>query len=91
MPTLSDPIADFARLTQRSPLSRVVLKFIWITAPMMPTPVRQRIDGLVQHYLSNQILRDRLEDLPIQWQTLRPRPWSRIQWRDITQQTKLIT
>ncbi|MGK7947223.1 MAG: hypothetical protein AB4368_00045 [Xenococcaceae cyanobacterium] len=41
---------------------------------------RVRINYLVEHYLSLDNLRDRLEDLPKQWQKPTPRIWQKIDW-----------
>lgn len=43
----------------------------------------QRIDTLIHQYLTPQILSDRLEDLPIQFNNPQPRPWQPIQWPNI--------
>ncbi|MFE4106387.1 ferritin-like domain-containing protein [Almyronema epifaneia] len=46
----------------------------------------QQIRDLVQQYLRADILRDRLADLPLQWQTPRPRPWQKIRWTEINRE-----
>lgn len=45
---------------------------------------QQRIRFLIDHYVSLQILRDRLEDLPAQFQNPQPRPWQPIDWSSVT-------
>ena len=44
---------------------------------------RARINYLVDHYLNLENLRDRLEDLPKQWQKPTPRIWQKIDWQKI--------
>ncbi|MEL6438147.1 MAG: ferritin-like domain-containing protein [Cyanobacteria bacterium J06621_8] len=44
---------------------------------------KTRINYLINQYLSNQELSDRLEDLPDQFRHCQPRKWSSINWQDI--------
>ncbi|WP_036485903.1 hypothetical protein [Myxosarcina sp. GI1] len=44
---------------------------------------KERIDNLVAKYLSSEQLRDRLEDLPRQFQDPQPRKWQPIDWHKI--------
>ena len=44
---------------------------------------RGRIEYLINHYMSDQQLCDRLEDLPEQFIDPQPRPWSDINWQGV--------
>ena len=44
---------------------------------------RGRIDRLIERYLNDIVLSDRLEDLPQQFIDPQPRPWSKINWQAI--------
>lgn len=50
-----------------------------------PTPgqIRQRIRHLVKRYVTDEQLRDRLEDLPQQFAHPSPRPWPRLPWKTV--------
>lgn len=43
----------------------------------------QQLQRLIQQYLNQRILCDRLEDLPRQFQVAQPRPWRPIDWKSI--------
>ena len=45
--------------------------------------VQQRINVLIQNYLSLEHLSDRLDDLPRQFDNPQVRPWQKISWQDI--------
>lgn len=45
--------------------------------------IQRRIRHLVQRYVTQDILRDRLEDLPQQFRSPTPRPWKAIDWQSI--------
>ena len=45
-----------------------------------------RINRLINHYLTWEILSDRLEDLPLQFTHPQPRPWQPIDWQTIDTQ-----
>jgi hypothetical protein len=44
---------------------------------------QQRLQTLIQTYLSADVLCDRLCDLPTQFQAPKPRPWKRLEWHSI--------
>jgi hypothetical protein len=44
---------------------------------------QQRLQTLIQTYLSVDVLCDRLSDLPAQFQNSQPRPWKRLDWQGI--------
>jgi hypothetical protein len=44
---------------------------------------RARINSLIDHYISVEVLSDRLSDLPEQFYNPRPRPWEPIDWQGI--------
>ena len=44
---------------------------------------RERIDYLIDEYMSYEGLSDRLKDLPKQFINPQPRQWSNINWQDI--------
>jgi len=44
---------------------------------------RARINSLIDHYMSLEVLSDRLSDLPQQFSTPQPRPWEPIDWQGI--------
>ncbi|MBW4490204.1 MAG: ferritin-like domain-containing protein [Trichocoleus desertorum ATA4-8-CV12] len=48
--------------------------------------IQRRIDALINCYLSVEHLRDRLEDLPVQFRTPQTRPWQPIDWQAIDRQ-----
>ncbi len=48
--------------------------------------VQRRIRALANHYLSNEQLHDRLQDLPVQFVNPQPRPWQPIDWHAIKRQ-----
>jgi len=48
--------------------------------------IQQRIDALIDRYLCIEHLRDRLEDLPVQFRTPQTRPWQAIDWQAIDRQ-----
>ncbi|MBD2120735.1 ferritin-like domain-containing protein [Trichocoleus sp. FACHB-262] len=48
--------------------------------------IQHRIDALINRYLSVEHLRDRLEDLPVQFRTPQTRPWQPIDWQAIDRQ-----
>ncbi|MCG9891201.1 MAG: ferritin-like domain-containing protein [Thermosynechococcaceae cyanobacterium MS004] len=43
----------------------------------------QQLQRLIQQYLNQRVLCDRLEDLPRQFQVAQPRPWRPIHWKSI--------
>ncbi|RUR74082.1 ferritin-like domain-containing protein [Chlorogloeopsis fritschii PCC 9212] len=45
--------------------------------------IQRRIRSLIERYLANEKLCDRLLDLPIQFQNPQPRPWKPIDWQAI--------
>ncbi len=45
--------------------------------------MRQRIGLLVEQYLSEEVLCDRIQDLPQQFQNPQPRRWGRLDWQGI--------
>jgi hypothetical protein len=45
---------------------------------------RGRINRLIDRYLSNEILSDRLSDLPTQFTHPHQRPWDKISWKSVT-------
>lgn len=47
---------------------------------------KTRIHNLLDTYLTQDILCDRLEDLPEQFLNPQPRPWRTIQWQNISQE-----
>ena len=47
--------------------------------------IKQRVNYLVKAYLNSEYLRDRLEDLPLQFKNPQPRPWQKINWNNIHQ------
>lgn len=51
--------------------------------PLHYVDCKNRINALLDRYLSLAILRDRLEDLPAQFERLQPRPWKPIDWQAI--------
>jgi hypothetical protein len=46
-------------------------------------PILQHLQSLIRQHLSPAVLCDRLEDLPLQFQSPRPRPWRPIDWKGI--------
>jgi hypothetical protein len=44
---------------------------------------QKRLHALVQKYLSEEVLGDRLSDLPTQFQTPQARPWKRLDWQNV--------
>lgn len=46
---------------------------------------QRRIKSLVNHYVSEEKLNNRLQDLPIQFENPQPRPWKSINWQTINQ------
>lgn len=46
---------------------------------------QRRIKSLVNHYVSEEKLNNRLQDLPIQFENPQPRPWKSINWQNINQ------
>ncbi|HLO85556.1 MAG TPA: ferritin-like domain-containing protein [Nostocaceae cyanobacterium] len=48
--------------------------------------LERRIKSLIDHYLTLEILRDRLQDLPLQFQNPQPRPWKHINWQAINRE-----
>jgi hypothetical protein len=55
----------------------------WAAEKVYPWQIPSRIHQLVYRYLSFEQLSDRLEDLPQQFITPRPRPWAAIDWHDL--------
>ena len=45
--------------------------------------IQRRIHSLIDNYLAAEKLRDRLQDLPIQFSNPQPRPWKPIDWQAI--------
>jgi hypothetical protein len=48
--------------------------------------IQRRICSLIERYLANEKLCDRLLDLPIQFQNPQPRPWKPIEWQTINRE-----
>lgn len=48
--------------------------------------IKKRIDRLIDEYVSLEILRDRLEDLPLQLENPQPRCWQHIDWHNINRE-----
>lgn len=64
------------------PISSCNLAKIWQT-DIEAKAIQQRTQALTQHYLSIEHLRDRLSDLPQQFDNPQVRPWQKISWHDI--------
>ncbi|BAY09418.1 ferritin-like domain-containing protein [Calothrix sp. NIES-2098] len=45
--------------------------------------IQRRIHSLIDNYLADEKLRDRLQDLPLQFSNPQPRPWKPIDWQAI--------
>jgi hypothetical protein len=67
-------------------VSELTNNSIAITTISPSSPPLQRINTLVDRYLSLEHLRDRLTDLPAQFSQPQPRPWKAIDWQAIQAQ-----
>ena len=56
---------------------------IYLTPNYLQT--QRRIKFLVKHYVIEEKLNNRLENLPIQFENPQPRPWKTINWQKINQ------
>ncbi|MCG8364804.1 MAG: hypothetical protein MJA27_15930 [Pseudanabaenales cyanobacterium] len=45
--------------------------------------IQARINCLVDRYITDKPLSERLQDLPLQFENLQPRPWKPIDWQTI--------